>query len=59
MAGYIKGREIAAVYMKDKAIAAIYDGARLVWEAVSSCFGKGFWMSPLPWSNEEGWKNNT
>lgn len=58
MAGYFKGKEISAVYYGEKAITAIYKGAVLVWEAVSSCFGRGFWMNLLPWSNEDGWKNN-
>ena len=57
MAGFYKGKEIANVYHGGKAISAIYKGAILVWEAVRSCFGKGFWVSSLPWNNEGGWKN--
>lgn len=58
MAGYIKDKEFSAVYFGEKAISAIYKGAVLVWEAIRSCFGKGFWINVYPWSNEDEWKNN-
>lgn len=58
MAGYFGGREFSAVYYGKKAISAIYKGARLVWEAIRSCFGKGYWINEYPWDNEDGWKNN-
>lgn len=59
MAGFYKGKEIANVYHKNRVINAIYKGAVLVWEAVRSCFGKGFWVNEQPWDNEDGWKNNS
>lgn len=40
-----------------KSATAIYRGARLVWMAVRSCFGAGFWLNDRPWLNNEGWKN--
>lgn len=36
----------------------IYKGASLFWEAIRSCFGRGFWVNERQWSNEDGWKNN-
>lgn len=36
---------------------AVYRGARLVWTAIKSCFGAGFWVNDKPWLNNEGWKN--
>ena len=35
----------------------VYKGAKLVWTAVRSCFGAGFWLNDKPWLNEEAWKN--
>ena len=55
---YKGGKEVASIYKGNKAIAEIYKGAVLVWQAVKSCFGKGFLINDKPWSNEEGWKNN-
>lgn len=52
------GKDITAVYLGEQAISAIYKGARLVWQAVRSCFGKGFWIDAKPWVNDDGWKNN-
>ena len=33
------------------------DGAKLVWIAIRSCFGAGYWVNDKPWLNTEGWKN--
>ena len=30
----------------------------LVWQAVHSCFGAGYWRNDLPWSNTDLWRNN-
>lgn len=59
MAIYRNNKEITGVYLNNKAISAIYKGAVLVWEAIRSCFGKGYWISRYPWSNKDGWKNNS
>ena len=48
---FIAGKEITAVNAYGRAITAIYAGTRLVWQAIRSCFGSGWW------GNEEGWKN--
>ena len=53
-----KDKEVIAIYSGKKAISAIYRGTKLIWEAISSCFGKGFWSNTAPWKNEDGWKNN-
>ena len=36
-------KDITGVYIGQRAISAVYVGARLVWSAISSCFGSGFW----------------
>lgn len=58
MAIFKKDKEISAVYYGTKAITAIYHGGRLVWEAVRSCFGKGWWINEYPWDNTDQWNNN-
>ena len=40
------------------AIAAVYVGAVLVWEAVTSalsCFANGYWQGSSPWTGDEPW----
>ena len=32
--------------------------AKLVWQAISSCFGAGYWINEYAWKNTDGWKNN-
>lgn len=54
---YNNGKEITAIYRGGKTINAVYKGTQLVWQAVRSCFGKGFWNNVKPWSNQDGWKN--
>ena len=55
---YKDGKEISGIFVSGKVITAVYKGGVLVWEAVNSCFGKGFWIGEKPWSNEDAWKNN-
>ena len=54
---FIAGKEITAVNAYGRAIPAIYAGTRLVWPAIRSRFGSGWWVNEKPWLNEEGWKN--
>lgn len=54
----INNKETSAVYYGTRIITAVYAGAKLVWSAVSSCFGSGFWRSERPWSRTDGWKRN-
>mgnify|MGYP003292691515 CR=1 FL=1 len=58
MAIFVKGRkEVVAVRAFGKDLTAIYSGDKLVWEAVRSCFGAGFWNNEKPWMNDEAWRN--
>lgn len=54
---YKNGRNISGIYITNKSIKAIYKGGLLVWEAIRSCFGSGFWVNEKPWINDEGWRN--
>ncbi|MBQ9309880.1 MAG: MFS transporter [Bacteroidales bacterium] len=40
-----------------KGIARILYMGRVVWQAISSCFGSGAWIEDYPWLDEDGWKN--
>lgn len=56
---YIKsGKELSALHIGQAAKSALYIGAKLIWQAVRSCFGSGFWVNQKPWLNNESWKNN-
>ena len=55
---YWKDKEIVGITVARKAVTAVYWGARLVWQAVRSCFGSGRWVSAKPWLGAEKWKNN-
>lgn len=55
---YKNGKELSARYIGTLAIGAVYRGAVLIWEAVSSCFGSGMWINTRPWSNTDGWRND-
>jgi hypothetical protein len=54
---YRNGNELQARYYGKKAILYIYKGAKIVWQAVSSCFGAGYWINSYPWKNDNPWKN--
>lgn len=51
--GLINGRKVAA-----EAYTIVNGVAKLVWQAVRSCFGSGMWINNKPWLNNEGWRNN-
>lgn len=46
-----KRREVSQVTAFEKVISKIYAGGKLVWEAIRSCFGSGFWINNRPWIN--------
>lgn len=54
---YKDRKEISGIFVSGKVITAVYKGAVLVWEAINSCFGNGFWVNVKPWSNKDGWRN--
>lgn len=39
-------------------ISSVYKGVTLVWSAIRSCFGIGYWVNTMPWSNADVWRNN-
>jgi hypothetical protein len=47
----------AQEYFNGRAMVAVYKGAQLVWTAIRSCFGKGYWINEKPWVNDDAWKN--
>ena len=50
-------KEISTIYINNKSIVEIRKNLIIVWQAIKSCFGKGFWINNKPWSNKDGWKN--
>lgn len=51
------GKEMVAVHYGTKTISAIYKGSVLVWQAIRSCFGAGYWVDSKPWIDDEPWKD--
>ena len=55
---YLNRIDFSATHFGGKTVAAIYNGAVLIWNMIRSCFGAGYWRNDAPWSNTDGWKNN-
>ena len=51
-------KEVVAVSKGRRIISYIYRGIMLIWSAIRSCFGNGYWVNTMSWSNEDAWKNN-
>lgn len=49
--------ELTARYYGNKAITSVYKGARLIWEAINSCFGSGFWIRDKVWNGDDVWRS--
>jgi hypothetical protein len=53
-----KKKSISAIRFQEKTIAAVYKAGQVIWQAIRSCFGAGYWINEYPWSNQDGWNNN-
>lgn len=51
------GKEISEIHYGGKKLSLVYRCDKLVWQAIRSCFGSGFWVNGKPWLNGEGYKN--
>ena len=51
MAIFINKKEIISIYIKGKALAAVYRGIKLVWEAALR-----IWKGKQIWKGKEVWK---
>lgn len=40
---------------KGKSVIAIYMANKEVWTSFLSCFGKGYWIDQLTWSDDDVW----
>lgn len=53
---YKNDKELSERYHKGKVIEVVYKGAKLIWEAIRSCFGKGIWYEGKLWVEGDTWK---
>ena len=53
----IQCKTISAIVKNKRQIAVIYKDGRKVWEAIRSCFGKGYWINRKPWLDSDAWKD--
>ena len=58
MALLVDKKNVVQVLAKQRVISAIYQGGVLLWQAVRSCFGAGFWTKKKPWLRKEAWREN-
>ena len=52
VAGKVVAKSVESLYC------GIEKNAKLIWEAVSSCFGSGLWRELLPWKDSDAWKDD-
>lgn len=48
---------ISARFYASHAVSTVYHAGRIAWEAIKSCFGKGYWINDKPWNNADAWNN--
>jgi hypothetical protein len=49
--------KVEYLYIGKQAVGQLYYGATLIYEAIRSCFGRGFWRNNKAWINKESWRN--
>lgn len=57
MAIRYKGYIISSWIYKGEKLSSIRRKSELIWEAIKSCFGKGYWINDYPWNNTDAWNN--
>lgn len=55
---WVGNKKMGQIWIGSKPVQALYRGSVLIWEAVSSCFGSGFWREKLPWKGTDSWRND-
>lgn len=61
----VKQKEITTIYGPKRIeggfigvpITVVYRYGKIIWQAIASCFGRGYWINEKPWVNSDGWKN--
>ena len=51
-------REVTGIFNDSKSANFFFNGVRLVWQDIRSCYGRGYWINKMPWINSDKWKNN-
>lgn len=51
------GNELSARFWGKRIVVSVYQGLKVIWLNIKSCFGNGYWENEQPWINNEGWKN--
>ena len=49
-------KEIVGKYIGKRVIIEVYRGLKLIWQAINSCFGAGYWRGDKPWNGNDAWK---
>ena len=57
MALYVNNNQVTTIYKGRKTISAVYQGAKLIWQYIKSCYGRGYWLNNKSWSDKDGWAN--
>ena len=50
-------KEVTGIQRGRVIVSAVYKGARLIWQYIKSCFGRGYWINDKEWSNRDAWAN--
>lgn len=52
------GNEITEIKIGKRVITYVKQKMLVLYEAILSCFGKGYWVNDAPFLNNDGWVNN-
>ena len=54
---HTENKDISRLNAFSKVVAYTRVGSNLVWQAIKSCFGLGYFVNNKEWSNTDAWKN--
>ena len=58
----VGSRAVTGIMVGSTTVVAVYRGSQKVWPSDSlaellSCFGLGYWVDDMPWTDDEAWKD--
>lgn len=53
---YTDNNDIRRIRVYGKVISSVRYGLHVVWQAIRSCFGAGYWRGDKPWVGDDAWK---
>lgn len=53
---HAEGKSVESMMLEGRMVSSIMADGKIIWQAIRSCFGSGYWRGNKPWIGKDGWK---